>query len=83
MASALPSATPPPINELTSDQADAEQGDPAERQKAVAALDRVWAGLGFEHFRNGIHVLDLNLATLDENLAQLRKNAERYPTFQD
>ena len=59
------------------------QGDPAERQKAVAALNRVWASLGFEHFRNGIHVLDLNLTTLDENLSQLRKHAERYHTLRD
>lgn len=74
---------PAPIDELTGGHPDTTQGDPAERQKAVAALDRVWASLGFEHFRNGIHVLDLNLTTLDENLAQLRKNAERYHTFRD
>ena len=46
-------------------------------------LDRVWAKLGFEHFRHGIHVLDLNLTTLDENLAQLRKHAECYHTLRD
>jgi hypothetical protein len=74
---------PAPINELTSGHPNTRQDDSAERQKAVAALDRVWARLGFEHFRNGIHVLDLNLATLDENLSQLRKNAERYRTYQD
>ena len=51
-------------------------------REAVAALDRVWAKLGFEHFGDGIHVLDLNLTTLDENLAQLRKDAERYHALQ-
>ena len=51
------------------------------RQRAIAALDRVWAGLGFEHFRDGVHVLDLNLVTLQENLRQLRKNAEAYRSF--
>ena len=73
---------PAPIDDLTGHLRNG-QGDPAERQKAVAALDRVWAKLGFEHFRNGIHVLDLNLTTLDENLAQLRKHAERYHTLRD
>ena len=73
---------PAPIDDLIGHLRNG-QGDPAERQKAVAALDRVWAKLGFEHFRNGIHVLDLNLTTLDENLAQLRKHAERYHTLRD
>ena len=76
-------ATPPRSTSSPAATQNTTQGDPAERQKAVAALDRVWASLGFEHFRNGIHVLDLNLTTLDENLAQLRKNAERYHTFRD
>jgi GNAT superfamily N-acetyltransferase len=59
---------------------DASEEEPtgAAREQAVQALDRVWAQLGFEHFRDGIHVLDLNLATLDENLARLRKAAQRY-----
>lgn len=74
---------PAPIDDLTSGHPDTGQDGPAKRQKAVAALDRAWARLGFEHFRNGIHVLDLNLTTLDETLAQLRKNAERYHTLRD
>ena len=73
---------PAPIDDLIGHPRNG-QGDPADRRKAVAALDRVWAKLGFEHFRNGIHVLDLNLITLDENLAQLRKHAERYHTLRD
>jgi hypothetical protein len=32
-------------------------------------LGKVWAQLGFEHFRDGVHVLDLNLVTLEENPA--------------
>jgi hypothetical protein len=74
---------PAPIDDLTGGRPDTGQGGPAERQKAVAALDRAWARLGFEHFRSGIHVLDLNLTTLDGNLAQLSKNAERYHTLRD
>jgi len=69
---------PAPIDELTSDEL-----DDSERQLAIAALDRVWAKLGFEHLRDGIHVLDLNLVTLDEHLGQLRKSAERYRTLED
>ena len=40
---------------------------------AVAWLSEVWDQWGFEHFRAGVHVLDLALATFDEHLAQLRK----------
>ncbi|MPY81173.1 MAG: hypothetical protein GEV04_22665 [Actinophytocola sp.] len=55
--------------------------DAVERGLAIATLDQVWAQLGFEHFRHGVHVLDLNLVTLDKCLAQLRQHAERYRTF--
>ena len=72
---------PAPLNELTEAGPD-DQGD-ADWDKAVAALQQVWARLGFEHFRDGVHVLDLSLVTLDEKLGQLRKNAERYRTVQD
>ena len=72
---------PAPLNELTESGPD-DQGD-ADWNKAVAALQQVWARLGFEHFRDGVHVLDLSLVTLDETLGQLRKNAERYRTIQD
>jgi GNAT superfamily N-acetyltransferase len=63
-----------------SEQAEAgpeDQGD-TEWDQAVAALRQVWARLGFAHFRDGVHVLDLSLVTLDEKLGQLRKDAERY-----
>ena len=72
---------PAPLKELTETGPD-DQGD-ADRDEAVAALQQVWARLGFEHFRDGVHVLDLSLVTLDEKLGQLRKNAERYRTGQD
>jgi hypothetical protein len=72
---------PAPLNELTEAGPD-DQGD-ADWDKAVAALQKVWARLGFEHFRDGVHVLDLSLVTLDENLGQLRKNAERHRAVQD
>jgi len=55
-----------------------EQTDPFSRRRAVASLERVWAGLGFVPFRNGIHVLDLGLVTLEESLAKLRAQAEAY-----
>jgi len=55
--------------------------DPVERALAIATLGEVWAQLGFEHFRHGVHLLDLNLVTLDDCLAQLRQRAEQYRTF--
>lgn len=48
---------------------------------ARAKLSEVWAQLGFEHFSDGVHVLDLNLATLDESLEQLQKKAEQRRTI--
>ena len=68
---------PAPIGEPDEDEPESEPGQAA-REQAIRALDSVWAKLGFEHFRDGVHVLDLNLTSLDENLARLRKNAQRY-----
>jgi GNAT superfamily N-acetyltransferase len=64
---------PAPIGEP-----DEEEPSQAAREQAIQALGRVWAQLGFEHFRDGVHVLDLSLVSLHENLGRLRKNAERY-----
>lgn len=72
---------PAPLTEQAEARPDG-YGD-AEWDKAVAALRQVWASLGFEHFRDGVHVLDLSLVTLDERLGQLRRNAERYRTIRD
>ena len=48
----------------------------AARRKAITALGRTWARLGFEHFRDGVHVLDLGLVTFEEKLRGLHKNAQ-------
>lgn len=61
------------------DELDAEEADDlVAREHAITTLSRVWAQLGFEHFRHGVHVLDLSLVTLDEHLERLRKRAEQY-----
>jgi hypothetical protein len=52
--------------------------DLVEREVAIACLSKVWSQLGLEHFRDGVHILDLNLVTLDERLEELRKRAETY-----
>ncbi|MDN3351335.1 hypothetical protein [Actinomadura sp. DC4] len=52
----------------------------ARRERAVNKLGKVWAQLGFEHFRDGVHVLDLNLATLEESLERLHEKAALYRT---
>ena len=67
---------PAPLSEET--EVGPEDQSDADWNKAVAALQRAWASLGFEYFRDGVHVLDLSLVTLDEKLGQLRENAERY-----
>jgi len=52
--------------------------DPATRERQIDKLAQLWAHLGFEHYRNGVHVLHLNLTTLDENLTRLRHHAEQH-----
>ena len=64
---------PAPIGERDEDEL-----SEAARERAIEAIGRAWAQLGFHHFRDGVHVLDLSLVSLDENLSRLRKNAERY-----
>jgi len=65
---------PAPIDEPASTESDS----PAAREQAIKALSRAWAQLGFEHFKNGVHVLDLSLVTLDESLGRLHKRAEQH-----
>ena len=65
---------PAPIDE----PADGEPDSPAAREQAIEALSIAWAQLGFEHFRDGVHVLDLSLVTLDESLGRLHKRAEQH-----
>jgi hypothetical protein len=53
-------------------------GDPAARsagtpsRPGIASLAQVWSRVGFEHFRNGVCVLDLSLDALDEAIIRLR-----------
>lgn len=47
-------------------------------QLAVATLGEVWAQMGFEHFRDGVYVLDLNLVALDNALQELRGRFDQY-----
>ena len=52
----------------------------------VSRPSRHSAGLGparVRALRDGVHVLDLSLVTLDENLGRLHKSAERYRTLED
>jgi GNAT superfamily N-acetyltransferase len=65
---------PAPIDE----PADGEPDSPAAREQAIEALGRACAQLGFEHFKDGVHVLDLSLVTLDESLGRLHKGAEEH-----
>lgn len=71
---------PSPLNEPP------ESGDEiseADWDKGVTALQQVWGRLGFEHFRDGIYVLDLNMVALDEKLGRLREKAELNSSFYD
>lgn len=52
--------------------------DPSHTQEAQARLAEVWAQLGFEHFRNGVYVLDLAYTTLGEAIKQLGERINRY-----
>lgn len=67
---------PAPIGDLSGDEPGA-----SERQQAIASLGRTWAQLGFEHFRDGVYVLDLNLVVLDQSLQRLRASADQYRSF--
>jgi hypothetical protein len=52
--------------------------DPVEQAVVTAVLSEVWGQLGFEDYRDsGVHVLDLNLVTLDNCLQEQQKRAER------
>jgi hypothetical protein len=55
-----------------------DSDDDVRRDRAIKALSKVWAQLGFEHFRNGVHVLDLNLVTLNQAIRALRDQIDQY-----
>ena len=69
---------PAPLDDATPDEAVDSPEDRERRQEAVATLSDVWERLGFEHFRDGVYVLDLNLLTLNERLTRLAQHAERF-----
>jgi hypothetical protein len=70
---------PAPISEPDSAAPHSQDNDDA-RDRAVAALQRTWGRPGFEHFRDGVFVLDLGLVTLDERLTQLARTVGRVST---
>jgi hypothetical protein len=55
------------------------RGAESDRDQAVAALSGAWQQLGFEHYRDGIFVLNLATTTLDEKLKDLTKRIEKLP----
>lgn len=60
------------------DESGEEEVSESTRERAMKKLGEVWGQLGFEHFRDGVHVLDLGLVILEESLRQLREKAARY-----
>jgi hypothetical protein len=69
---------PAPLPDLDADEHEVEE-DPVEQAVVSATLSEVWGQLGFEDYRDsGVHVLDLNLVTLDNCLQEQQKRAERF-----
>ena len=67
---------PAPLDDDPDPAAEQTPEGQAARRKAITALGRTWARLGFEHFRDGVHVLDLGLVTFEEKLRGLHKSAQ-------
>lgn len=65
---------PVPLDDDPDPAAERTPEGQAARRKAITALGRTWARLGFEHFRDGVHVLDLGLVTFEEKLCGLHKS---------
>jgi hypothetical protein len=72
----LAACYPGPLDDNPDPATEETPEDEAARRRAVAALGRTWARLGFEPFRDGVHVLDFGLATFEENLSGLRQSAQ-------
>jgi hypothetical protein len=73
----LAACYPAPLDDNPDPAAEQIPEGEATRRKAIAALGRTWARLGFEHFRDGVHVLDLGLVTFEEKLRRLHQDARR------
>jgi hypothetical protein len=69
---------PAPLDDDPDPPGERSPAGSAARRKAIDALGRTWGKLGFEHFRDGVHVLDLGLVTFEENLRDLRETAQPY-----
>ncbi len=50
--------------------------DEASRTRAIRALGSHWGKLGFEHFSNGVWVLDLTARTFEDRTAWLIKHLD-------
>jgi hypothetical protein len=68
---------PAPLDDIPDPAHDETPVGSAAHSKAVAALGRTWGSLGFEHFRDGVHVLDLGLVTFEEKVRELHETAQR------
>lgn len=64
-------------NADTIDNVDAIDKEDRVTRQARAKLSAVWSQRGFEHFRDGVHVLDLGMITLDEAVERLRERISR------
>ncbi|MGW4441909.1 hypothetical protein [Streptomyces sp. NPDC004682] len=53
--------------------------DKETRPLAIATLGEVWEQLGFEHYRDGVFVLNLGTATLEEQLQSLAGRVDKIP----
>jgi hypothetical protein len=63
------------------DPAAEETPEQAARRRAVAALARTWATLGFEHFRDGVHLLDFGRVTFEDKLRELNHSAQHFRSY--
>jgi GNAT superfamily N-acetyltransferase len=53
--------------------------DKETRPLAIATLGKVWEQIGFEHYRDGVFVLNLGTVTLDEAIQALASRAAKVP----
>ncbi|MER5783978.1 hypothetical protein ABT104_20020 [Streptomyces mobaraensis] len=68
---------PAPLDRRTS------RGTETDRDQAIAALGHAWQQLGFEHYRDGVFVLDLGTTALNTNLKDLTARIDNLPQPDD